>query len=121
MLAFSATVFGLASAAYLSEPMNELCERPLTLSFLLLGFLGLVTGVLAVRPIGHWAMMKFAGWRMSSMAPFPPRVAGQPRTGVAVASITVVVAYAAVFALALRIAQQITSRVPATACIGPLP
>ena len=121
MIAFSATVFGLASAAYLSEPMNELCERPLTLSFLLLGFLGLVTGVLAFRPIGHWAMMEFAASRKSSMAPFPPSVAGQPRTGVALATFTVVVAYAAVFALAFGIAQQIASRVPAAVCVGPLP
>lgn len=121
MIGISATIFGLASAAYLSEPMNELCERPLTLPFLLLGLLGLFTGVLAFQPVGHWAMMHFAGSRKASMSPFPPRIAGQPRTGLALATFTVVVAYAAVFALAFGIAQQITSRVPAAVCVGPLP
>lgn len=121
MIGFSATVFGLASAAYLSEPMNEVCERPFQPSVLLLGFLAMITGVFAFRPVGHWAMMEFAALRKSSLAPYVSRVAGQPRTGVALAMITTVVAYSIVFALAYGIAQQISSRVPAAVCIGPLP
>jgi hypothetical protein len=121
MIGLSATIFGLVVAAHLSEPMNELCERPLTLSFLLLGLLGLITGVLAFQPVGHWAMMQYASARKSSLAPFPPRVAGQPRTGLALASVTVIVAYASVFALAYGLAQQMILRVPTAVCVGPHP
>ena len=121
MIGFSATIFGLAIAAHLSEPMNDVCERPLTPSFLLLGILGLVTGVLAFRPVGHWAMMQFAGSRKSSLAPFPPRVAGQPRTGVALASLATLFVYASVFVLAYAIAHQMVSRVPATVCVSTPP
>lgn len=121
MIGFSATVFGLASAAYLSEPMNEACERPFQPSVLLLGFLASITGAFAFRPVGHLAMIGFAALRKSALAPYVPRVAGQPRTGVALATITTVAAYSIVFALAYGIAQQIVSRVPATVCVGPLP
>ncbi|MGE0768908.1 MAG: hypothetical protein AB7L90_20900 [Hyphomicrobiaceae bacterium] len=121
MIGFSATVFGLASAAYLSEPMNEVCERPFQWSVLLLGFLALITGAFAFRPVGHWAMMEFAALRKSSLAPYVPRVAGQQRTGLTLAIITTVVAYSTVFALAYGIAQQIASRVPDAVCVGPLP
>lgn len=121
MIGFSATIFGLAIAAHLSEPVNELCERPLSLSFLLLGMLGLFTGAMAFRPVGHWAMMQFAGSRKSSLTPFPPRVAGQPRAGVTLAGVATLLSYATVFTLAYAIAHQLVSRVPSVTCVPPLP
>ena len=121
MIGLSATVFGLAIGAHLSQPMNELCERPLSISFGLLVLLGLTTGALAFRPVKHWAMMSFAGAQKSSLAPFPPRVVGQPRTGTAFATVVVLVAYAGVFALALAVTQQVVSRVPPAVCVVPPP
>jgi hypothetical protein len=121
MIGFSATLFGLTIAAHLSQPMNELCERQLTASFLLLGTLGLVTGSLAFQPVGHWVMMQFAGSQKSSLSSFPSRVAGLPRTGIAFAGVVMLVAYAGVFAMAYSFADQMVSRVPSIVCIGPLP
>ena len=122
MIGFSATVFGLAVASHLSQAADEFCERPLIASVLLLAALGLATGALAFSPVAHYALMRFAGARKSSLAPFPPRVAGQPRTGVAMAGVAVVVTYACVFALAFAIAQQIVSRAPTVVCVArPLP
>jgi hypothetical protein len=120
-IGFSATVFGLAVATHLTETVSELCERPLTVTVLLLGTLGLLTGALAVQPVGHWAFMQFAASQKSSLSAFPPRVAGQPRSGVALAGVVTLVAYAAIFSFAYAFAHQMVSRVPSIVCIAPLP
>ncbi len=55
MVAFSATVFGFAVAAQISQPVNELCESSISASFVLLALLAFGTGVLAIQPMRYWA------------------------------------------------------------------
>ena len=121
MIAFSATIFGLAIAGYLAQPMDDLCERPISITFALLGLVGLLTGLLACRPVGHLAMCFFAGSRKSSLAPFHPRVVGQPRSGTALAGFAILIACAAAFTLAYAVGEQVVIRTPPVQCVGPLP
>lgn len=119
MVAFSATIFGLAVAAHISQPMNELCERPLTWQFVVLAVLGLVTGAMAFRPIGYLATTAIAACQKSCLAPFHRRLLGQPRPGIIVVRIAVVAAYISVFTLAYTVGDQLVSRSPAITCAKP--
>ena len=113
MIAISATIFGLACAAQFSQPMDELCERPIALSALVLGFIGVVAAAKTVKPIAHWATMEAAAVMKSNLAPYSDCVGA---VGAAI-----ILAHGLAFTLAYSLADQLISRVPSVACVGPLP
>jgi predicted tellurium resistance membrane protein TerC len=113
MIAISATIFGLACAAQFSQPMNELCEIPLSLVAAILGFIGLVAAAMTVKPIAHWATMEAATVMKDNLAPY------SDCSGAVGAAI--LVGHGLAFTLAYSLADQLVSRVPVAACIGPLP
>lgn len=120
MVAFSATIFGFAVAAQLSQPMDELCETSLSVSFVLLALLAVGTGALAIRPMRYWAAVQWGLAQKSNLKPFPFRLAGQ-RYGDLLIDAGVGVTYLAVLALAYSLASQIITRIPEQTCVPPLP
>ncbi len=120
MVAFSASIFGFAVAAQLSLPLNELCERSISWSFVVLALLAFGTGVLAIQPMRYWASVQWGLSQKSNMKPFPFRLAGR-RYGDTLIDGGVAVTYLAVLALAYSVASQIITRVPEQICLPPLP
>lgn len=118
MVAFSATIFGFAIAGQLSQPMDGMCEQPISVASVLLGLLAFVTAVLAFQPIQHWASMSWALSEKEHLKPFPFRLAGR-RFSQSIFHLGTLIAFAAITALAYSVAYQIVARVPGQACVVP--